>query len=323
MNILFLGSTDLGWKCCQRVLEDGHLVSGIISIPETFRISWAEEPVTNVNYRNFEDLASGHDIPLMSVGNGMKGGDVFGFCQAAKPDLIVVAGWYYMIPLKIRNLARLGTVGIHASLLPKYRGGAPLIWAVINGDRQAGTTLFHLVDGMDEGNIVAQETFPILEADDISNVLARAEEASLRAITNGLSAFRAGDSAGTQQQHENATYVNQRKPEDGLIRWDRLDAENIYNWVRAQTRPYPGAFSYLNGDLIRIWRVSPCDRPSSEGWEAGDIVEGKVCCADGRFVFLEQVQIDDDGPEISGEDLQSRYPMITSMDATLRETDKC
>ena len=148
-------------------------------------------------------------------------------------------GWYYKVPKKIRDLARYGTWGIHASLLPKYAGGAPLVWAIINGEKETGVSLFKLEEGVDDGDIIAQQIIPIAFEDSIKEVYEKATAASKEILLNAL------------QNIETIKFIPlekskielwpQRKPEDGEIdlSWP---AEKIYNFIRAQAPPYPGAF---------------------------------------------------------------------------------
>ena len=307
MNILFLGGTHLGWKCCRQILLDGHTITGILSIPEIFQISWAESPVPNVNYHTFDDLSGEYEIQHLTVGSGMKGDLIYEFCREAEPDLIVVIGWYYMIPKRIRDLAALGTVGVHASLLPKYRGGAPLVWAMIKGERETGVSLLHLTRGIDEGAIVEQSAFEIAESDTISDVLSKAESTSLEIVGKAMMDFRNGTAKTRAQDNDQATYGAQRQPEDGLIDWSTLGADDVYNWVRAQSRPYPGAFAYLGGERLRIWSVSNSSTSRPDACP-GDFVGGKVCCADGKFVQLERILIADRGPEMNGLELHLKLP---------------
>jgi methionyl-tRNA formyltransferase len=159
MKIVFMGASELGWECCRRLLEIEQEVVGIFSIPEEFRISWSSEPVRNVRYKSFEDLAKHHSIPLVYVTQKMSSPEYLEALQRLRPDILIVIGWYYLLPRSVRELAPKGAVGIHASLLPKYRGGAPLVWAMINGETEAGVSLFYLNDGVDDGDLIGQSRF--------------------------------------------------------------------------------------------------------------------------------------------------------------------
>ena len=176
-----------------------------------------------------------------------------------QPDLILALGWYYNVPKRARDFGPLGCLGIHASLLPKYRGGAPIPWAIINGEKETGVTLFHLVDDIDAGDIVAQGRFPIEEHDTCATVYEKAEMASVRILRECLPKIAAGRAQRIRQDHRQATVFPQRKPEDGLIDWS-LTEKRIRDFIRAQTHPYPGAFFYAGDKKIVVWDADVTDK---------------------------------------------------------------
>ena len=251
MRIVFFGASALGYRCCEQLIADGHQVVGLFTIPRDFRISYSPgAPVRNVLHRDFHSLGEAHGIPVISVEGRMA--SFADQLAALKPDLLVVVGWYYMVPASLRALAPLGCVGIHGSLLPRYRGGAPLVWALINGERETGMTLFHFTDGVDDGDIVGQIAFPVGTRDTIADLLAKGEAASLQLIVEYIPRFANGTAPRVPQDHSQATVVPQRSPDDGEIDWN-WDAAHIDRFIRAQTRPYPGAFTVINGKRVRIW----------------------------------------------------------------------
>ncbi|MDQ6829830.1 MAG: methionyl-tRNA formyltransferase, partial [Gemmatimonadota bacterium] len=178
MRIVFFGATELGHRCCRRLLESGEQIVGIFSIPQEFRISYSVTPVRNVTYQGFEDLAQEYDVPLAYVTSGASDTEQLETLRAWKPELGLVIGWYYLVPRSIRSIFSRGVAGIHASLLPKYRGGAPLVWSLINGETETGVTLFYFDDGVDTGDVVAQRAIPIGPDDSIRDVYDRAASAS-------------------------------------------------------------------------------------------------------------------------------------------------
>ena len=307
MRIVFMGASKLGWDCCRTLFEAGQRVVGIFTIPREFRISWSPSPVSNVQFKGFEDLAAAHRVPLVHVTRKMSDPEYAGALGAMRPDLIVVVGWYYMLPRSLRSIAPLGAVGVHASLLPKYRGGAPLVWAVINGEKRTGVSLFHFADGVDDGDLIAQSAFEIAREDDIAAVLDKASRASLALVREYVPLLGGGGAPRFPQDHSRATSVPQRRPEDGLIDWRTKSAEQVYDWVRAQTRPYPGAFTFFGGEKVTIWRAglgggSAAAAAAPPGSIAGVSGEGgsiSVRCADGRAVEIHEVGLAD-GTAVSG-----------------------
>jgi methionyl-tRNA formyltransferase len=256
MRTIFFGANDLGYQCCARLIERGENIVGLFTIPREFPISYSPDaPVTNVLFRDFHELGSHFRIPVVEVAGKMS--SHLDAVRALKPDLILVIGWYYMIPRAIRELASQGCVGIHGSLLPLYRGGAPLVWAMINGEREAGVTLFHFSDGVDDGDVIAQKAFPIEPRDTIREVLDKATRASVEIVEEYVPRLAAGTAPRTPQDHSLATQVPQRSPSDGLIDWS-WDAKRIDNFIRAQTKPYPGAYTIIGDKRVTIWSADVC-----------------------------------------------------------------
>lgn len=201
-------------------------------------------------HANFNDLHAGCDIAIMQD-------EIMAFSYLQRlshwqPDLLLVLGWYYIIPREVRERAPLGCAGIHASLLPKYRGGAPIPWAIINGETTTGVTFFYMGDGIDDGDIITQKEFPIEGVDNCATLYEKATQASVQMLRQYLPQIANGTAPRIPQDHSQATYFPLRKPEDGLIDWS-WDAKRIRNFIRAQTKPYPGAFTYIKNKKVIIW----------------------------------------------------------------------
>jgi methionyl-tRNA formyltransferase len=189
--------------------------------------------------------------------------DLIDQVKAWAPDFILVVGWYHMIPKAIRSIAP--TAGLHASLLPDYSGGAPLVWAIINGEKKTGISFFVMEDGVDSGAIIGQAEEPITFEDTIATLYGRIEEAGLKLVETHLPKIADGTATYTVQDESQRRLVPQRSPEDGKIDWNQ-EALAIYNFVRAQTKPYPGAFTEglsENGKLT-LWAVRPVDLTNAE-----------------------------------------------------------
>ncbi len=251
MRIAFFGATEVGKACCNVLLALGQDVVGILTMPRDFSISYSKNRlVRNVLHANMQGLGEEHDIPVVEVTGKMA--DYVDVVRSWKPDFILVVGWYYMIPKVIRDLAPLGCAGIHASLLPRFAGGAPLVWAIINGETETGVSLFYFDDGVDSGDLIAQSRFPILWDDTIETVLARAEREIVSMVLFEIPKLAAGTASRIPQKLEGRRIWPQREPEDGLIDWTQ-SPEAIHNFIRAQTRPYPGAFASVPGGRLIVW----------------------------------------------------------------------
>jgi methionyl-tRNA formyltransferase len=216
-----------------------------------------------------------------------------GLWEANPVDLLFAVSWRYMIPREIYELPRFGAYIFHDSLLPAYRGFAPTVWALINGEPQTGVTLFHAAEDVDSGDIVAQQPVPIGADDTIADVMGRVTEAYLSLLEDSLPALLVGAAAATPQDHSAATYTCRRLPEDNRIDWTQ-SSERIYNLIRAVTRPYPGAFTTLDGARLTIWSASRLPAfPPYVGRIPGRVVEVKrgegavVLTGDGALLLRE------------------------------------
>lgn len=250
MAILLLGSTDLTAAVLRRLVDLELPLSGVMSATETFRISYRPHGMKNSRHYDIKSLCDGYGIPHRTYRSI---DDLALFTAEVGGGLLLAAGWHHLVPRAIRERFSLGCVGLHASLLPRYRGGAPLNWALLNGDAEAGVSLFVLDDGVDEGDLYGQKPFAIGSGDTIADLLERAEAAALDLVSEYAPAMLRGEVHPYPQQGP-ASYSLQRFPEDGLIDWT-AEPERILRLIRAVSRPYPGAYTFLEGRQVVIWRA--------------------------------------------------------------------
>lgn len=255
MRIIFLGCTKFSEEIFQHLhLMENVEVVALFSIPESFDISYSEKKVKNSNYVDMSAYAKDAGIDFFEI-NSNKGNritDYKEYIASCRVDIIMVMGWYYMVPDSIRSLAKYGAWGIHASMLPKYAGGAPLVWAIINGENETGVTLFRLDDGVDDGDIIKQKAVIIEPNDSIKEVYEKSTMASKLILTE---VFSNGEFLFTPQDKSNIEVYPQRSPKDGEIDWN-WPSNRIYNFIRAQTKPYPGAWTRVGDKKVTIWDAS-------------------------------------------------------------------
>ena len=255
MRIVFFGASELGYNCCEMLLQNKYNIVGILTTPSQFNIKYKEEKeritVKNYLYKDFNDFSQRNNVPVVVATEKMS--EYIEVVNNWQPDLIVVVGWYFMIPHQISKFPRKGIIGIHASLLPKYRGNAPLVWAMINGEKEAGVSLFFIEGkGIDEGDIIMQESFPISNDDTIKELLLKAETSAKNILLASMPLLENDKVVRLNQDHTLATIFPKRKPEDGKIDWS-WEPERIRNFIRAQTKPCPGAFTIIDGKKVTIW----------------------------------------------------------------------
>ncbi|GHV90871.1 methionyl-tRNA formyltransferase [Spirochaetia bacterium] len=166
-------------------------------------------------------------------------------------DFILVYGYRRLIKKEVCEEAQHGAIAMHYAMLPKYRGFAPVNWAIINGENETGVSLFFLTEGIDDGDIIEQKPVSILVQDDINTVLEKCNAEALKIFDKQFDLFENGIINRLPQDHSVASYTCARSPEDGLICWDNSTIK-IHNLIRALTYPFPCAYTYLNGEIIHI-----------------------------------------------------------------------
>jgi methionyl-tRNA formyltransferase len=240
----------------------------------------------------FQDFGARTGKPMVVLSKGSQLQAAIGQLQ---PEMCIVVGWYWVLSPELLRIVPQGWLGIHASLLPKYRGGAPLVWAILNGESSTGVSLFHFDEGMDTGDVVAQKQIDIHMEDTISEVLARAEVATLEIVQESYPLLLAGNAPRLRQDHQQATYAALRKPDDGRIEW-RQPAARLSDFVRAQTHPYPGAFCRLGEHVVRVWAAKPYAFPFYGA--PGQVVSvaadhAVVACGNSTALCVYVAQLDD------------------------------
>jgi methionyl-tRNA formyltransferase len=174
----------------------------------------------------------------------------------AAPDLLFSFYYRSMLKKEVLDTPRLGAMNLHGSLLPKYRGRAPVNWVLVKGETETGVTLHFMTEKPDAGDIVGQEAVPIAFDDTALTLFGKMEGAAARLLDELLSRIARGEIPRRPNDIARGSYFGGRTPEDGRIDWARPAVE-IYNLVRAVTRPYPGAFTELEGDRLAVWWAVP------------------------------------------------------------------
>lgn len=167
-----------------------------------------------------------------------------------KVDAVFVCGWYWIIPNSVLEHFENNVFGIHHSLLPKYRGFSPLVWSMINGDSEVGSSLFKISNGVDAGKVYYQ-WFCTRGDKDIGQILFEIESKINDEFGHVFKGILNGTNLGEEQDHNAATFCARRTPSSGLIKWSE-SAQDIVNFIKAQSLPYPGAYFHLNGERYTI-----------------------------------------------------------------------
>lgn len=240
-RVAFLGSKFAGLQLC-KALCDGLPKGGvqvIICPDDSFDLRSV--------FNDFLMIGQKYEIPVHVSSDRKSTLALLDFYEITHA---FVLGWYQIISVgRGRQF-----YGFHYSPLPKYRGNAPLVWQIINGEPEIGISFFSFSDGMDEGDVIAQSYFKLDISESINDALEKANREMLDIINSQIPLFLSDELTFKRQAHDLATYGALRTPEDGRIDW-HMSATQIHNFIRAQTLPYPGAFSYLpDGKRVYIWK---------------------------------------------------------------------
>ncbi|HYA62916.1 MAG TPA: methionyl-tRNA formyltransferase [Candidatus Sulfotelmatobacter sp.] len=205
------------------------------------------------------------------------------------PEVIVIIAYGQIIPVRLLDVPKHGWINLHASLLPKYRGAAPIHWAIANGEKVTGNTSMHIDAGMDTGEILLQQEMPIGPEETAPELSARLSEAGAELMVATLRGLVAGQIAPRPQNHAAATYAPMLKREDGWIDWART-AQEIYNRVRGFA-PWPGAYTEFRGQMCHVWGRPGVGSGSNE--PPGTIVaqDGKLKVTCGAATVLELTHV--------------------------------
>ncbi len=246
MKAVVFAYNNIGCIGIEQLLRNGIKIEAVFT--------HADSPNENLWFRSVAQLAAEQGIPVFApedVNHPLWIAKI----KAMKPDFIFSFYYRKVISQTILDIAKKGAFNLHGSLLPKYRGCAPLNWAVINGEKESGVTLHVMTGKVDAGDIVAQEKFSIENDDTAKCVHLKAAKAAECMLEKTLPLIKSGKYGTKKQKEENATQFPRRHPEDGLIDWNK-SATDVRNLVRGVTLPFPGAFTYLASQKYFLWDVS-------------------------------------------------------------------
>jgi methionyl-tRNA formyltransferase len=280
---------DVGVRCLSVLLARGVEVALVVT--------HHDDPGEAIWFDSVAALARRHDLPVVMPADA-KNPELAARIGAIDPDFLFSFYYRRVIPESVLRLARRGALNMHGSLLPKYRGRSPINWAVLNGETETGATLHGMERRPDTGAIFGQEAVAILPDDRALDVFRKVTCAAERLLDRALPSLVDGSAVAVPQVEELATTFGGRKPEDGLIDWNR-EAAAVHNLVRAVAPPFPGAFTTLRGRRVFIHRTV-LDRTAPHRATPlhlhGDCGRCFAVCGDGRTVRLVEAASRDGSP---------------------------
>jgi methionyl-tRNA formyltransferase len=276
---------EMGYACMEALLQIGAPIAALV----THR----DDPHEEIWWRSCAELAARHGIPIHHVDGA--DAELAPIVGEAKPAVIYSFYYRYLIPESVLAMARLGAFNMHGSLLPAYRGRAPVNWMLVNGEREAGVTLHQMVARADAGDIVGQRAIAIDDSDNALTLYRKLVPLGVELINEMHPPIVAGKPPRRKMDISKGSYFGRRKPEDGRIDW-RLPSRRIFNLVRAVTHPYPGAFCFAGGQKLLVWDArigAEAGRRGAPGEIVGEAADGALEIAAGEgSVIVRRVQFE-------------------------------
>jgi methionyl-tRNA formyltransferase len=275
-GIVLFGYSDVGYECLDLLVGQGRDVRLVVTHEDS--------PSEAKWFRSVRARAAEAGIETTTAELKDDPG-IEARIAALEPDLILSCYYRRMIPARILAHARLGAFNMHGSLLPKYRGRAPVNWAILHGESQVGVTLHRMVKRADAGDIVDAEAVPVGHEETAFEAMGKVVGAARLVLARQIDALLAGTAPHVPQDESAATYFGGRTPEDGRIDWT-WPASRIVNLVRAVAAPFPGAFCDGEGVRLFVWRA----RKGTGTGPPGTILSAAplvVACGDGAVEILE------------------------------------
>ncbi|MEG1987687.1 MAG: methionyl-tRNA formyltransferase [Oscillibacter sp.] len=302
MRVLFMGTPEFAVASLKRLLADGHSVCGVFTQPDKPKNRGMKLTVSPVKEYA---LSQGLTVyqPLK-----MRDGEALGIVETLRPELIVVAAYGKILPEEILNAPQYGSINVHSSLLPKYRGAAPINWAILDGETETGVSIMYMAKELDAGDVILQKVTPIDPEEDAPALTARLAALGAEALSEAVSALRAGSATRTQQDESRQTYAAMLSRELSPIDWTRSSL-SIHNQVRGLL-PWPCATAELDGKRFKIFKTVPGQETNAV---PGSVLSAgkagiELACGDGRSLLIMELQAEG-GKRLSADDYLRGHPI--------------
>lgn len=245
MRVVFMGTPDFAVPSLCRLMESGYDVVGVVTQPD--RPKGRKQILTPSPVK---EIALQHNIPILQP-ERIRKQEAYEEVLAMNPDLIVTAAFGQILPKAILDCPQYGCINVHASLLPKYRGGAPIHYAVMNGEVETGVTIMYMVEELDAGDIISQVKIPISDTDTAGTIFDKLADLGAQLLVDTLPEIVAGKITAIPQDHTQATFSPTLKRSNEWINFHRT-AKQIYNQIRG-LNPWPVAFTSIEQQIIKVW----------------------------------------------------------------------
>ncbi len=272
LRVVFMGTPDFARESLKSLVESEHEVTAVVTQPDRPKgrgMKLVPSPV--------KEYAVNKGIMVFQP-DRLKDEELINTLKSLKPDVIVVVAYGKILPKAVLDISGQGCINVHASLLPRYRGAAPIQWPIINGDKVTGVTTIYMDEGLDTGDMILSKEVVIEEDDTAQSLHDKLAVEGGRVLVETLDLVAKGQAPRVRQTGE-SSYARMLKKEDGLVDWSK-PAKEIRNLVRG-LNPWPGVYSFLsNGCIIKIWKVEVIEHMSKG--RPGEII--KADCKEGLIV---------------------------------------
>ena len=284
MRILFMGTPDFAVASLKRLVEDGHEVCGVFTQPDK-----PKNRGHKLMFSPVKEYALSQQLPVYQPLK-MRDGEALAIVRELTPELIVVAAYGKILPEDILNAPKYGAINVHSSLLPRYRGAAPINWAILDDCTETGVSIMYMAKELDAGDVIMQKTTAIGEDEDALSLTARLADLGAEALSETVTALQNGMAARTPQDESQQTYASMLSREMSPIDWSRPARA-----IRCQVRgliPWPCAAAELAGQRFKVYRTAP-GRETAQA--PGTVLSAgksgiEVACGDGKSLFITELQ---------------------------------
>ena len=286
MRVIFMGTPDFSVGTLEALIKAGHEVVLAVTQPDK-----PKGRGKTMQFPPVKEAALAHEIEVYQP-RRVREPECVEYLKKFNADIIVVVAFGQILPKAILDMPRFGCVNVHASLLPKYRGAAPIQWAVINGDAVTGVTTMRMDEGLDTGDMIMKEEIVLDEKETGGSLFDRLSVVGADLCVRTLAAIENGTATYTKQDHEAATKTTIIKKQFGIIDWTKPAAE-IECLIRG-LNPWPSAYTYLNGKTLKIWAAAIKDETSDKApGELAVVTKHEVGVQTGEgILMLEEVQLE-------------------------------
>lgn len=285
-RILFMGTPEFAVPALEALIREGYPIIAAVTQPDRPRGRGRKSEATPV-----KKSAEERGIPVLQPERVRDEAFLKTF-RDMNPDLVVLVAFGQILPMEIIEYPGMGCLNIHPSLLPRYRGAAPINWAIIRGEEKTGVTIIRMDVGVDSGDILLQKETPIGPEETCDDLHDRLAGQGARLLLEAIKGLMAGTPKRVPQDHAQATYAPRLKKEDGRIHWD-ADVKDIVNLIRGLSSS-PGAYTMLGDQQMKVFSASGRKTPISEtpGTIGREMDEGLPVAARDGFVCLKEVQLE-------------------------------